>query len=409
MKLLRIAAVSMAACSILGEGGARAQAPRPPRSGSGAVPYDRPFVEPPASSEPSNADQPLDERVFKSGEELPAPLQAPPPDELTVPLPTEPIEPYLLTPRAGPFMVNAYIYRGHHAAKKAQALAMELRRDYKLPAYVYFLKIKPGNSNIRDVPPTASREGGQIDIAAEAINEAAVLVGHAKSIEQAAELRKQVKKIRPKVLEGERSAFFWRDGSGLKRATVTANPLVPAQDLYPGRPKHGAPSAPPPGALVHDEFLRSRYVKPVDPLVKELNEGAPYTVYKCPAPYSMIVAEFTGRSMLADAKQDTRFRLANLLGGEDSPLRTAQDDALELAKQLEKHPKVKALGLKPYVYHDRRSSKVLLGEFGSPDDPRARRVRQTALTIAIRERKDRDNVRYLAPSPFLFQVPKPQQ
>ena len=59
----------------------------------------------------------------------------------TVLWPTEPVEPYLLTKQAGPFMVIAHTFRGPDAVRWAQALAMELRSSHQLMAYIYFKKI----------------------------------------------------------------------------------------------------------------------------------------------------------------------------------------------------------------------------------------------------------------------------
>ena len=65
----------------------------------------------------------------------------------------EPIEPYLLTKDAGPFMVMARVFRGPDAQRMAIALAKELRTEYGLPAYIFRKKEFPGGSMIRGTPP----------------------------------------------------------------------------------------------------------------------------------------------------------------------------------------------------------------------------------------------------------------
>ena len=48
-----------------------------------------------------------------------------------------------------------FIKDSPQAARYAQALCIELRTKHGLPAYVFSLRIQPGHSNIRNVPPTA--------------------------------------------------------------------------------------------------------------------------------------------------------------------------------------------------------------------------------------------------------------
>ncbi|RUL85040.1 hypothetical protein [Tautonia sociabilis] len=351
-----------------------------------------------------------DGQVFQNGAVLPAPVdpgeEGPPPN-----LPNEPLEPYLLTTDAGPFMVVVHTFRGDFAVRKAQALAIELRREYRLPAYVWFLKLKPGNSNIRGIPPTAERGVNAAYVGPpesdRVIDEAVVLVGNCPTIEDADELRSDVKKLKPRATADHHSIFPWRNGKGLERAFITTNPLLAAQDLYPGRGTHSAAPALPAGAVVDPEVLRSKFVPKVDPLVVRLNKGTPHSIYKCPAPYSLVVAEFTGRSALV-GEDPSKIAFPKLF--DDSPLRTAHEDAEKLAATLAKHEVVRSLGVQPYVYHDRTSSRVLLGGFQSPNDPRLEQVRQAAMTIEYETKREGDTVfrQHLAPAASAFPVPRPE-
>src|SRR5262249_37492103 len=124
----------------------------------------------------------------------------------------------------------------------ALALVLELRNTYLLPAYIWHLKIKPGNSNIRDIPPTAApyvRDGERLAQGSperyRTYDEAAVLVGNAPTINDAKKLLFHVRPIPPKVMDGLPSIVPWRKGTGLSRALITTNPLAAAQNLYPGR------------------------------------------------------------------------------------------------------------------------------------------------------------------------------
>lgn len=373
-------------------------APPPPQVNTGADP---------------NAGQ-----LYENGAVLPAPVEV----VETAPnfqVPTEPLAPYLLTSENGPFMVMAHIFRGDYAVEKAHALAIELRREHRMPAYVYFLKVAPGGSNIAGIPPTAERDvmAPVLDPedAARVVDEAAVLVGNFPTIEDADDFHDKVRHIKPKVLANHKSPFFWRDGEGLKRAWITTNPLKPAQDLYPGRPHPHKVAAPPPGAVVDSAVLRSSYVKRADPFVVEMNEKTPHSIYKCPAPYTLVVADFSGRAMLGVSDRDPGLiaKLKQMV--ETSPLRTAHEDAEKIAEQLAKHPTLRSMGVQPYVYHDRTSSKVTIGAFSTPDDPQVDALRKAAMTIAVEMGRGKDDKgqdliisRNLAPAAELFEVPRPE-
>jgi hypothetical protein len=336
--------------------------------------------------------------VFPSGAVLPEPVEV---TGRSIPLPTEPIEPYLLTREAGPFMVMAHVFRGENATRKAQALAIEMRREHNLPAYIFFVKVQPGGSNIRDVPPTADRYVKSPRLTdpelSRSVDEAAVLVGNCKTIDESEDLLKQVKKIRPRVLEATGTSFQWRNGKGLKYAMLTTNPLTPAQDIYPGKPQviHN-------GAVV-DPTALTQFRPKADPLVERMNQG-PHSLFKCPGPLTMVVAEFAGRSTLDS--DDPDFKVASFF--EKSPLKSAHEDAEALAEQLSKRPDLQALGVKAYVYHDRTSSRVMLGSYASPKDPKATQVYEAALKIQYEStsgKKGRTQ-QFLAPSPNLMPVPK---
>lgn len=281
-----------------------------------------------------------------------------PVDELAnvkINLPTEPVEPYLLTKEAGPFMVMAHTFRGPESVRWAQALAMELRSQNQLRAYIYFKKIKPLNSNIRGVPPTAAPTDGEGRISEPEVyriyDEAVVLVGDAQTMKDAEKLLAVVKKIKPAVLSNVPSIFPWRTGVGLKKAIVTANPLVPAEALF---------------------------AREEDPLIERMNHG-PNSLYNCPAPYSLVVARLVGRLTVGDPDQDF-LKEENL---KTSPLAQASEEAEILAAELNKDTMLKQAGYQAYVYHDRNKSVVTIGQFNVKleqdklaKDPKIQTIRQ---------------------------------
>jgi len=268
-------------------------------------------------------------------------------------LPDDPIEPYLLTKNDGPFMVLAKTFQGPDAQRMALALVKELREEYNLPAYVLRSKDWPGGSNIRNIPPQADPSVTQASVNVpekfRVLDQAAVLVGNEKTQKGQVELHHKVKKIKPRCLDNVTTLFPWREG--LSKAIRTTNPYVAAQHLYPAKK---------------------------DRLIVQMNSGQD-SIAHCPGTYSLQVAEFTGRTTLNEKDPNFQGHL-NLMR---SPLRSAASDAEKMANIMRKDKEVQALGQPVYVYHDRTSSKVFVGSFNSPDDPRALEMRNALVKLAV--------------------------
>ncbi len=270
-------------------------------------------------------------------------------------LPSEPIEPYLLSKDDGPFMVTARVFKGPDAEKLALLLVKELRNAFGLPAYILRKKDYPGGSMIRGVPPTVPSEvkfpNVKMPEKIRTLDEAIVLVGNAKTLAEQEKLWRSVKKLKPKCLEAMSSPYPWR--TGLSSALRTTNPYVPAQLLYP---------------------------HPNDKLVVRMNSGL-RSIANCPGNYSLQVADFSGRSTYQFNAQALPFYLLPEL--KNSPLRKAHDEAERMAEKLAKAPEVQRMGQPVYVYHDKTTSKVFVGSFNSPQDPAALAVREQLVRNAV--------------------------
>ncbi len=262
-------------------------------------------------------------------------------------LPDEPIEPYLLTKDHGPFMVLARVFRGPDAQRMAIALCKELRTEFGLPAYIFRKKENPGGSIVRGVPPQTPSQTKSTDVKMpekiRTFDEAAVLVGNMKTMADQERLWREVKKLQPQCLKKMSSPFPWR--TGLSTALRTTNPYIPAQYLYP---------------------------RTTDKLMVMMNGGL-RSIAHCPGPFSLQVAEYSGRSAFSfNPNTPASHVLPNL---EKSPLRTAHDDAERMAEKLANSPEIRQTGQPVYVYHDHTSSKVFVGSFNSPQDPAAASLR----------------------------------
>lgn len=345
--------------------------------------------------------------VKKADQMPPVPI---PLEELAAPamaLPEEPLEPYLLRKENGPFMVTARVFRGPDATKFALALTKELRGTFHLPAYIFFLKIQPGGSNIRNVQPTSPREIpiGMIGKPEEyrIYDEAAVLVGNCKTIDEAEKLMHKVKGLHPECLGKLPTIWQHRRGKGLKWAMVTANPLIPAQHLYPGNGHGHAPQALKIGDAVDPQVIVSRFEQAHkrDPLVERMNKG-PHSIYHCAGPFTLQVTQYTGR--VTNNVNDPKFSEQGFL--KMSPLATAADDAEQLAEHIAKCSSLPS-GMKPYVYHDRFSSTVTIGSFSGANDPKLAQLRAALPKVTMELLQKKYTQLPLAPATYPMKVPRP--
>ncbi len=337
----------------------------------------------PAAAAPGAAPTPAPGAAGRREFDINSPLPGPTPDDqlkpVSIALPDDPLEPYLLTKQNGPFMVLAKVFRGPDSERMALALCKELRQDYKLPAYILRSKEWPMKSNIRGVPVQAPsmttraaiKQPEQIRIH----DEAAVLVGDEKTLQASELLLHKVKKIKPRCLEGMPKLFAWREG--LSRAIRTTNPYVPAQWLYPRAP---------------------------DRLVVSMNRGL-RSVAHCPGTYTLQVAQFTGRSAFDLNGQGTSIA-RSVLDPVSSPLRTAHDDAERLADSLSRSPEFRKLGMPVYVHHDRTSSRVFVGSFNAPEETGARQMHDEMLKVAAyyNGRRKRTSDPMIVPATMLTKV-----
>jgi hypothetical protein len=297
----------------------------------------------PVSRTPS-APAPADGRVVKAESGVPDLRPAGDLKPPAIDLPNEPVEPYLLTKDAGPYMVLARVFRGPDAERTALALVKELQNDFGLPAFILRTKDFLGKKPMRGIAPgQGAAPTGKLAGKTRTFEEAAVLVGNEKTLADQEKLLRAVKNLQPKCLEGVSSPFWWR--TGLSAAIRMTNPYLSAE-------RASRPAS--------------------DRLVVRMNSGL-RSVTNCPGRYSLQVADFSGR---------TAFQLnPNLAPGQllpnlnDSPLRKAADDAERMADKLSKAPEIQRLGLPIYVFHDRTTSKVFIGSFNDPQDPAAAALR----------------------------------
>ncbi len=270
----------------------------------------------------------------------------------------DPKKDYTLSEKNGPWMILACSFSAGEdeqsrqaARQQARELVLELRKRYKLPAYMYEKEFEFGKEVIgRGVDRFGNPVRMKYQRGSETA-EVAVLVGDYVKADDpdAQETLKRLKYYQPDCLSIEkrgttsRTLAGWRmiqaavlpEGSAKKKkgpmghAFITTNPLLPP------------------------EFFNARGL---DPLVLKANEGVEHCLLDCRGKYSLQVAHFTGTWTMKPSEIEAIEK--------GKPLESKLVEATEKA-----HLMVTALrkrGYEAYEFHDRYASVVTVGSFNSP-------------------------------------------
>ncbi len=261
---------------------------------------------------------------------------------------------YAISEANGPWMIVACSFSGEGAEKQAQGLAEELRRKYKLPAYVHEMSFNLKEAQGRGV----DRFGAPVKMkyrSGDSIKEVAVLVGNYASVDdsEAQKVLKKLKYAEPDCLKTKdgrstnQSLAGWREiqktlqdqiNSSKKEkgpmghAFVTTNPLLPAE----------------------------RFTGDLDPLVVEINKDVPHSLLNCTGKYTVQVATFKGQ-VIIDQKE-----IAAIQSGKKK-MNSSLDAAALKAHELTEALRMK--GYDAYEFHDRYASIVTVGSFESVGTP----------------------------------------
>ena len=255
----------------------------------------------------------------------------------------DPAKRYVITQEQGPWMVMATSFRGSGAEKQAHDLILELRKEYKLEAFMHrksydFSNKVEGRGIDRYGKPKQMVYNRNVQF-----DEIAVLVGNFESLQSddAQELLTRIKTMHPRTLGKEPEAGTAQVYAGLRsiqrklnlsadkkgpmgRAFIIRNPLLPAE-----------------------YFTQNS----VDPFVERLNSGVDHSLLKNPGKFTVQVATFRGKVVYDIEKNyDAEASVS------DSLVKAAEN-AHKLVVALRKQ------GIEAYEYHDRHESVVCVGSF----------------------------------------------
>lgn len=280
----------------------------------------------------------------------------------------DPEKTYALTEENGPWLIMAASFSGDGAEKQAKDLVLELRKRYKVPAYVYKGKFDPGEAQGRGVDEFGKprkwnymkyKNSKDRDKARHPeLVETAVMAGNYQSAEdpEAQKLLQKLKFATPECLEIKEGQATHQSLVGWRMIQKQVYEAIGSEQKKKGPMGHAFITTNP---LLPQEYFAQK--NGIDETIVALNEGVPFDLLDCPGKYTVQVATFKGQVVI---KQD---EIQAILNG-DKEMKSELGKAAEKADKLARALRMK--GYEAYQFHDRHASIVTVGSFDSVGTPR---------------------------------------
>ena len=281
----------------------------------------------------------------------------------------DPNKTYSLSEANGPWMIMACSLSGDGAEKQAQELVYELRKRYKLPAYVYKGRFDPGEAQGRGLDEYGNLKKWKYQQFKDSkdkeqarhpkLAEVAVLVGEYQSAEDsdAQTMLQKIKYATPQCLEVKDGKETHQDLTGWRMIQKQVYEAIGSEKKKFGPMGHAFLA---PNPMLPSDYFSQR--KGVDEEIVVLNKGVPYSLLDCQGKYTVQVATFKGQVVIKQeeikAIQEGRKEMKGELA-----------EAAKKADQLTAALRMK--GYEAYQFHDRSLSIVTVGSFNSVGTPRA--------------------------------------
>jgi hypothetical protein len=302
-------------------------------------------------------------------------------------------------PEAGPWCICAAHYSGPEAAELARQVALELRNKHRLPAYIMNhgdqerARFEAEQKAFYDRNPHLPRRSRTIRVQ----EQCAVLIGGFKDFDAASAYLSTVRKLpMPELkLDGGKPVYdtinFYEPDPQSKRTVVRPYALNPFSSAMVVRnPTLPLPRAP---------------QRKFDPIWKTLNADEEYSLLKCPRPWTLLVKEYTGASVI-QSQQAKPSSFLGLLGFGDGKSADRLGATAMQAHELARVLRDRRLGFEAYVLHTRTGSVVTVGGFDGPDDPALLRMQQRLAALKFGKQGGGDPIGLLS-QPLPAEVPRP--
>ncbi len=267
----------------------------------------------------------------------------------------DPEKAYEVSKQNGPWMIIAASFGGEGGLRQAEALIFELRKKYKLEAYLHsrtfdYSKSMRGRGLDKWGNPKRMKYNR-----AYKDEEIAVLVGNYPAVDDP-QAQRDLEKIK----------FIYPDAMRPKADGKTNQQLAWWHNIQRRvtRKRGGKPKGPMGRAWVITNPLLPREffaTKQVDGFIESMNKHVQYSLLDCKGTYTVQVAAFGANQIIDQSK------IRDIQSG-------ARRQKSQLAAAAEKAHKVcltlRERGYEAYEFHDRRASIVTVGSFDSVGTPR---------------------------------------
>jgi hypothetical protein len=268
----------------------------------------------------------------------------------------DPNREYPITPDAGPWMILAASYTGPDGPELARQCVLQLRARDNLPAYVFNYADEERRKQQEELDRMQQAQPGSRRKHIRIQDQCGVLVGGYPDMETARKALDGVKTLKapqlslgPNKTTTEYMTFITPDPK-TKGATVQRMEVNPFTNAFVTRNP----------AIKHDSAAER---DKADPILKELNDGRPYSLLACKKPYSLALIELQGAAVIAPRTSTGTFLSSLGLGGHGGDVLNAS------AKQAEEVARVlREMKFDAYVLHTRHSSIVAVGGYDDPND-----------------------------------------
>lgn len=265
----------------------------------------------------------------------------------------DPQKDYRLTKDNGPWMIMASSFSGEGAEKQARELVLELRKRYKLKAFIHQMEFDLGDTGGRGIDRYGDplkwkyRRGSEVQ-------EIAVMIGDYPAVDdpQAMKILHKIKYSRPDCLKLEKNKKNNQSLGALRDIQKTIWETMGSDDKKDKGPMGHAFITPNP-LIPKDEYVS----KGLEPFIVKLNKGLENSLLDCKGQYTVQVATFNGKVVTDQAE------ILMLNSGKKKLDSNRLEEAAEKANRLAKALRLK--GWEAYVFHERCASIVTVGSFNS--------------------------------------------
>lgn len=270
----------------------------------------------------------------------------------------DPKKNYKLTKANGPWMIMAISLGGDDADVKAQKVALELRRNHGLEAWVHEQEVDRGDTTIGLGVDKYGNPRKMKNMRGGATREVAVMVGSFESADDPA-AAKTLEKVRTANVKTLANGEVYSDNSGLN-AIRNAYFNAAARANAAAKKSRNAQTRGPLGRA----FMTRNPLQPaeevakatLDPFVLDLNRGIEHSLLDNPKQYTVVVGTFRGAAAYSEEKYVESVQ-KQVQKHNESPIDKAAIDATLVAAKLREE------GIEAYVFHDRHESLVTVGSF----------------------------------------------